>query len=1422
MAGARGSDALEAAQVRICTPAGEVVGAGFLVAVDVVCTCAHVVARAFGESHDVEQAPGTPVSLDFPLLPGRPGTRASVVSWRRGGADVALLRLEAAVEDARPVPLVDGTDLWGHTFRAFGYPAGADLGMWAWGLLRAKEGSGWLQMEVPEPGPRIVQGFSGSPVWDDAEQGVVGMTVAAYRRAGTAYLLPSAELIDERALDEPRCPFQGLKAFTQNDAEFFHGRDSETSRVHDAVHRRPVTLVAGPSGCGKSSLVRAGVLPRLRADGMSVTRLRALPGTRASAVLARTLTGLVEPELDEVERLVRAEQLADLLDARHDVLAELRSRILARADGAGHVLFVDQLEEYAGAMPEEARDLFTLLVSLAGEDGAAVLKVVATARPDSLDVLVTADTSDLVSDAVQFVAPLAAADLERAITAPVDAVRGFRFEPGLPKRIVEDAGDEPGRMPLVQFALTELWKHRDRSMLTLTHEAYDELGGVAGALVGYADGKLDRLTPVQRRRARRLFVQLARPGDGVAFSRRPARTADLPSELLGMARLLAPSKLIVLSRTPGTEGEEIVDLAHEALTEHWPLLKDWLVDSRDFRAWQEQLRTDLQRWQDQSRQPTHLLSGTDLVEAERRTIEHPEDISADERDYVLLSRRHSRRGTRLRRAAVASLAVLTVLAVALAFTNWQSLKRSERQLRTQASGLLAQAAEGRPDSDPATALQLALAAWNARRTATTRQALLDQYVRDQYLLAGYPSVWKGRVTGMDATVDGRTLVVRSEPPSGDRSTITVVTGALDGRPATRELSGVPEGDLVTGLSPNGHFFAASAGNGVRLWRLGGTEPPTVLTLGDHEAPEKPAVALDFSSDGTRLLLAVSDRSDECYRDDRRCTRTFAEAWRLPSGERLDVPAGLVPETGLREAAFTSDANTVVTIGRKDDVQRVDVRDFTTGRLRSTFTTQDGGVTAELRAGGEVLARTDVTRPYVQELGRSPGRKTGLPTAGSAEDATSRYGVAGAADMYTSELSEKGGYAEPTLTDLRTGDTYRTRIPTSGSTSASYAGVAAVPRADGGLTVLVPVGTALMVVRGERVGSEAFQDSSGTAVYAMSPDGRFVAQVTQRRLEVLDASRTHRRAVSLPAPEDFGHWKLTWTADSRRIVVWHENGGLYRAYSVRDLGESVPLGDAVPTAKEVDSVAGTQGSEVVLLTEEGEIARVDAADAAVRTGPFPADSGPRATGSADFLVKSQLVPRPAHPGQVAVVTKGGSGRGEILLWDVPAARRIAALSGQAVSLPLDMDAGLGAIAFDADGSHLAVRNSDGRVRVWDVDRGKQLPRSAPVSAGDALIGFGPDDSVLTYDTAKEQVRIHDLAGDGASSTLVVAVGPATSGWSTGSVHGHRLTVDTGAVRQTFDLRPDGQFRTLCAAAGRDYTRAERELLPEGTPARPPCS
>ncbi|MCX4632261.1 trypsin-like peptidase domain-containing protein [Streptomyces sp. NBC_01443] len=1422
MAAVRGSDVLEASQVRVCSTEGEVVGAGFLVAADVVCTCAHVVAQVLGVPDSGQEAPGGPVDLDFPLLEGRPKVRATVVSWRRGGQDVALLRLEAAVEGARPVQLVDGTGVWGHTFRALGYPGGADRGVWASGTLRAGQGSGWVQMEVHGPGPRISGGFSGSPVWDDIQDGVVGMTVAAHVGERTAYLLPSAELVDEETL-RSRCPFQGLAPFSEDDAEFFHGRETDIARVYAAVRRRPVTLVAGPSGSGKSSLVGAGVLPRLRSGGMSVTELRPVPGARASAVLARVLTGVLEPGLGEIERLAKAEKLARLLDAGDGVPAELRSRILARGEGAGHVLFVDQFEEYAGAEAAAARDLLGLLAALAGKDGAAVLRVVATARPDSLDVLVTAETSDLVSDAVEFLAPLAAEGLAQAVTAPVDDIPGLWFEPGLPERIVTDAGDEPGRMTLVQFALTELWKRRSRSMLT--HAAYDELGGVAGALVGYADDTIDGLTPSQRERARRLFVQLARP-DGDAFLRRPTRAADLAPELIELARKLAPSKLVVLSQGPGGT-EEIVDLAHEALTRLWPRLQRWLANSRDFRAWQEQLRADLRRWQAQQMESPRLLSGTDLAEAARRLAAHPDDVSADERGYVLLSLRHSRRGARIKQAAVGTLAVLTVLALVLAWSTVQSLRETEATLRIQAAALLAQAAEDTPDDNPATALQLALAAWNIQQTPKTRDALMHQYARDQYLVGAYPSVWKGRFEGMDATSDGRTLVVASKPSGGNVFTFTVVAGALEGKIRTSELRGVPAGGLVSALSPDGSLFALAAEDAVRLWRLNDREgrDPIVLNRGEHEIAKETGGTLDFSSDGERLLLTMDDRSEECKNDAGRCVPAFAEAWEVPSGDRLPVADSLVAGYRVDQAAFTTDPGTVAVTHWKGSARQIEVKELTTGRQLYGPGSVPGDLSSAheaLRAGGEVAISWTGGEVYTQALGRAPGPRIAIPAVNTlaADDATGNYSVEGTNGV--GEVKD-GGYVESILADVRTGQAYRTRLPTSGDIGDERATAAAVPQPDGGLTVLVPVGTTLMAVRAEASGHERFQTGNGRdGRFALSPDGSSVARVSDHTLEILDASRTLLRSLVIPVEEQTGDWMITWTADSQSVVVWGRKTGLHRSYAASDLGRSMPLPQEAQKGEKIDSVVGVQGSEIVLVTEKGTLARLDAARGTVLSQPFLAHPGPNSNGPfGDIFKYGQIMARPGHPGQVAVVTRAGGGRGEILLWDVRAPERVATLTGPAISFPFTEDSLGSGLVFSPDGSRLAVQNSDGKVRVWDVDRQERLRQEAPDPTGTHLIGFTPDGRLLTY--LDGLVKVHDLA-NGSFVTL------ATTEWKTEEItdtttqitRDHQLVIDNGEGRRAFNLRPEAQFRTLCAGAGRDYTKDERKLLPKGTPSEPPCS
>ncbi|MGC0211920.1 caspase, EACC1-associated type [Streptomyces levis] len=649
-----GSD-LEASLVRVLAGTGEVAGGGFLVSPDVVCTCAYVVQRALGEPGHAEQVPDGLVTIDFPLLDDRPRAQASITSWHAGDEkNVALLRLGAQVAGTRPVPLVDESGVWGHSCRAFGYPAGTDHGQWVAGILRARQGSGLLQMEADASGPSIGPGYAGSPVWDDSLGGVVGMTVAVDRRGHTVYLLPSSDLVDGNTLCPP-CPFPGLAPFSETQAHAFHGREADINLVYATVRQRPSTLLVGPSGCGKTSLLRAAVLPLLRANGLGVTPLT--PVEPLAVALARVLTQGQGGGV--AERPPSAEEVRGLMKADSDVSTDLADRILGRLDGAGHILCIDQLEEYTSQDPESVRDLFRLVDRLSQANRGHLLRIVAAGRPEVLDIL-----PDSGPPVVQFLAPLHTDDLKRAIAAPLARVPTLRFERGLPDRILVDVGEAPGRMPLVQLVLTELWYRRTPS--ALTHDAYDSCGGVGGAFAVHAEEAFQRLSEEERDRVRRLLVHLTRPGDGDAFVCRPVRTRELTPEHVVTARKLAGERLVVLSRSSNgvRQDDEIVELAHQALTRQWPRLREWLNESREARLWHEALRLQHERWERQQRAPSHLLRGWELAEAQRRLAADPETISADELDYILRSSARSARSARRARWWRTTFWTLAVLAAA--------------------------------------------------------------------------------------------------------------------------------------------------------------------------------------------------------------------------------------------------------------------------------------------------------------------------------------------------------------------------------------------------------------------------------------------------------------------------------------------------------------------------------------------------------------------------------------------------------------------------------------------------------------------------------------------------------------------------------------------------------------------------------------
>ncbi|MFI2410374.1 hypothetical protein [Streptomyces sp. NPDC018947] len=1402
MTALRGEAALESGLARVQGVDG-IAGAGFLVAADIVCTCAHVVADALGLPRDTVDAPFEDVRVEFPLARdaegGVPARRARVVSWQPllgdDSGDVALLRLDTPVPGTRPVPLVDGTSVWGHSFRVYGFPGGGDHGVWAAGTLRSVQGAGWVQMDTGPGGPRVTNGYSGAAVWDDVQGGVVGLAVAAGRGdlAGTAFLVPSAALVDEEVL-RPACPFRGLDVFEEEDTAFFHGREDDIERALASITGRPLTVVVGPSGCGKSSLIRAGVLPRLRADGMGVTVLRPVPGTPPETLLAHALVPVLEPESGEIDRIGEAGRLARMLGGGSGdpddpdgpvgragadgggtppAVAALRASLRERAGRAGHLIVVDQLEEYAGAEPRHARTLLHLLVALTEGPGTGRgTRIVATARQESLDVLLTSRTSRSLSDAVLFLAPLDTESLHRAVTGPVDAVPGLWLEPGLAERIVEDAADEPGRMPLVEFTLTRLWERREGSMLT--HTAYDELGGVTGTLVGYADDAYRTHVPAADEGvARRLFVQLARPDDRGGYIRRAVPAARLDPAAAELARRLARGKLVVLGET--ADGTEIVDLTHEALTRLWPRLRAWLDDSRNFRQWQEQLRTDMARWEEKGREPGALQRGRTLAEGEEWLQRLPEDVTADERAYIEAGRRYARRTVRRLLAGGALLTALLLVAGTLGAVAWNTGRELTTQLRTLAARALAEES-GRQTRRPATAVQWALAAWHADRTTPqAREALLAQYARARYVRGLHTGLWRGRVQDLQATPDGRTLVVRSKPDGKDPYELSVVTGALDGRPRHYRLQGVPATQQRGAVSPDGRHYAAALPDGtVWLWRLEGEDGEPTRLGGRRITGEGGGVSigLDFSADGSRLLRWLDLHSPE---DRAEKPRVFLDVWDVGRLEPLPVADTVMSTAGDQTVRFGEDPGTV-------EVTTTDSEDAGS---------PDGTVLRDLRTG-RVLRE--------------------VPADGSSED----WGFLEATGAYRFEESESGdfGYADLTLRGRDTDDTYVSRLPMDDEPGYQGPTLAAVRGEESGLTVLSPVGDTLVVAHAPAAPRPDSADVYDASV--MAPDGDRVARLTERGVRVVDLVRGGTTTGEPPPGYDPDTSTLVWTQDGEYLVLVREGASELHVYDADALSDrtDVSPGEGL-TAPEERELTGTVGSlpdgDVVALTRSGSLLRVDP-ERGVRTGePLTVDPDPRAQGFPPR--RSRVVGRPGHPDQVVVVTPDDADDGAVRIWDLRARTRISTLQGDEVGWAYY---GIGGddMVFSPDGRYLAVAHNDGRLHRWDLRKKADVGTQAPVSSGIDVLAVTNSGVMVTIDAATGY-ELWDSDGDRMGTI-------PSSPFSAAVVRGSELIVEDRGRRTTYALDPDTWFRDLCGRAGRAFTDEEREDLPPGTPSEPPCA
>ena len=460
--------------------------------------------------------------------------------------------------------------------------------------------------------------------------------------SGVVEIAAAPPLPEAADAGEIKNPYKGLRAFSEADADDFFGRDELVrdllGRMGEESDLSRFLAVVGPSGSGKSSVVKAGLVPALRRGG--------LPGSESWFITPMTPGSHPLEELEAALLRVAVNPPASLLEQlRADERGLLRAvrRILPGDESTDLVLVIDQFEELFTLVADEAERAHFLqsLVTALVEPNTR-LRVVITLRADFTDrPLQYIDFGELVRQRTEFVLPLSPDELEQAIAGPARRA-GLAVETGLVQRIVREIGDQPGGLPLLQYALTELFERRQGRRLTL--EAYVQSGGVTGALARRAEELYTGLSAPEQEAARQLFLRLVTLGEGVEDTRRRVLRAEIEALTVLSEAAARPAlnrvidiygryRLLTFDHDPRTRGPTL-EVAHEALLREWPRLRGWLAESRADVRLQRLLAAGAAEWLEGGEDPSFLLRGARLAQFEEWSKNSGVALTQDERRYL--------------------------------------------------------------------------------------------------------------------------------------------------------------------------------------------------------------------------------------------------------------------------------------------------------------------------------------------------------------------------------------------------------------------------------------------------------------------------------------------------------------------------------------------------------------------------------------------------------------------------------------------------------------------------------------------------------------------------------------------------------------------------------------------------------------------
>ena len=558
-----------------------------------------------------------------------------------------------------------------------------------------------------------------------------------------------------------RNPYKGLSAFGELDAADFHGRDDLVDQLTDALSQNDLVVAVGPSGIGKSSVVSAGLIPALRegaiedSDRWLITTM--VPGAFPFDELAAALLQVAVKAPSDLEEVLSK-------DARG--LSRAVTRCLPPDETL--VLVIDQFEELFTLCDDEdlrAGFLDTLVASV--QNPHSRVRFVVTIRADFFDrPLAYGAFGTLMQQSTVPVTSPTRDELLDMIRRPAADV-GVSFEHGLPERIADQVRDQPGGLPLLEFALSELFDDRDSDVVAFT--AYENSGGVLAALGRRAESTFQGLDGLHQDAAEDIFLRMVAVNEAGRDTRRRVRLSELkrldydPRSVDTVLSTFATHRLVTFDRDPITRGPT-VEVAHEAILTEWRRLADLLDRHRGELLLERRLQAALGEWENSDGADSYLLTGGRLTQYEQLATSGAVALTTRETDFLSASRTRDdqlqaarRKRRSLITAAFGVAAVVGLVLATVAFFAQQSAATERETARGQA---LAAAAVGVLEEDPELSLLLSIqSADTAQLDFEGRQALRASLAEHKTVASWtweYSRLW---MAWTDMSPDGTLVVV---------------------------------------------------------------------------------------------------------------------------------------------------------------------------------------------------------------------------------------------------------------------------------------------------------------------------------------------------------------------------------------------------------------------------------------------------------------------------------------------------------------------------------------------------------------------------------------------------------------------------------------------------------------------------------------